>query len=122
MPSEFDSELFKVLGSPYAPDGVVNFESGRVQLEAVYQDNSDILGTLAPRIAEFQSYERFDVLTSDPKDNRGITLAKGCLPQQLGFQATPGRAARLSFSGMAQVILRGDEILQDSGAVASAAA
>ena len=110
LDAQFRSELFTTVGDAHPIDGVVNFEEGRVNFGAVYRNDSDVLNVITPRIDDFTGYERFDILTVDPVDNKPIIMAKGVLPERFQFRVDGGRGARLSFTGMAEVILKGAEI------------
>lgn len=115
LDARYRSELFTTVGDPHPVDGVVNFEDGAVNFGAVYEDNPDVLKVIVPAIDDFTRYEKFSILTVDPNDNAPITMAVGCLPERLQFRVDGGRAARLSYSGMAEVILRGAEITKAMG-------
>lgn len=112
LDQRFRSENLPALGDPHPVDNVVNMEDGSVSFNAVYRDNPDVLRVIAPRIAEFTSYERFDMLVLDPKDNKPIKMAKGLIPENLRFNAQAGRAPRLQYSGICLVVLSGEEVSQ----------
>jgi len=105
-----DSENFKTIGEPIPPDNVTNFEQGRIRWGKVYQANDVQRGIYAPRVAEFTSYESFDLLALDPKDNKPIFLAVGCRPNSVDFTARGGASPREQYDGICRVVLFGQEI------------
>ena len=115
--NQYDSENFKTIGSARPPGNVVNFHEGGVRLRAVYQQNDAVLDIIRPRLKEFDCYENFGILTVDPKDNKPIAFAEGCLPSSLSFEVQGGRAPRISYDGICKSVLFGEEI-QESRAAA----
>lgn len=112
VPGTYRSENFTTVGDSHPVDSVVNFMEGAVRFTKVYQDNDDVNRTIVPRMDEFASYSTFDLLAVDPKDNRPIVMAQGCLPQNLDFNARGGMAPRMQYSGICRAVLRGAELQQ----------
>lgn len=108
----YDSENPKVIGEPIPPDNWVNFGQGRIRWTKVHQLNDEQMAVIAPRVAEFTSFQSYDLLALDPKDSKPIKLAVGCLPASLQFMARGGVAPRDNYDGICRIVLHGQEIQQ----------
>lgn len=105
----YASENLIGVGDIRPMDNVVNNTQGSIRFSAIFRDDPSVNDILRPRLENFVRFFRFDVLVIDALDNRTIVVAKGCLPTSFDITMTPGRAARLSYSGISQVILIGNE-------------
>jgi len=116
--NQYASENLMAVGKFAAPDNVVNNVQARVRWGRVHKLTPTIQQTLAPQVAQFATYERFDVLAIDPVDGVPIARVVGVLPETLDINVTNGRAMRANYTGIARFVQHGQEVLEAPEAAA----
>lgn len=110
------SENFPEVGRGTPRANVTNYNDGFLRWSKVYQLAPDLHEKIAPRVNEFSSYEAFDVMAVDERDNRPIKYCRGCRPESLDFTVRAGMAPRENYSGICLTVLGEDEIQEALGA------
>lgn len=103
----YSSENLIGVGDIFPTDSVVNNTQASIRFSAVFKDDPDVNDTLRPRLSDFMSYGTFDILVMDELDGRGLFAAYACLPTSFDISLAPGRAVRLSFTGIARAFVVG---------------
>lgn len=112
MEKVYQGEILTGLGAGVGQDSALNNETGTVQWGRVPRMEQRILDAIAPRIAEWTSFERFNVLAIDAVTGKGLATAVGVIPASLGLGFQNGRATRENYRGDCLYIEIGEETAQ----------
>lgn len=111
----FRSENLPEVGRGTPRTNVTNLKEGSLRWGKVYQLANDLHEKIGPRVNEFSSYEAFDVMAVDERDNKPLKYCRGCRPESLDFTVRAGMAPRENYSGICLAVLGGDEIAEALG-------
>lgn len=107
-------ELLQGIGDFTPTDGVMNTMSGTFRWGKVHKLDPSIMNAVRPQVDRYTEYNGFDLLLTDPKDDKPIARLIGCLISTFATDVQNGRSIRENVQGVCRLIRRGAEVTRSA--------